>query len=285
MGCLNIKQSIKNVKPKFYIEKVDNPPKKEEYFYRNHFRVYYIEKGYVTVFSDDGESKRLGYGDISIIPPSVKHALLTNTASTSIYTFTFSIDFVENILQNQAGTSGVLSSIFNKMKIITIAPVPPEMQIHLNHLMEFMCYECGDSSGGAELVLRNAFATVLCIFLVLLEKQESEQSLSDKNGIIYAINYIKANYSENLVPSDVAKIVNMSMKNFIASFKRFSGHSFHDFLNKVRIEKSVEILKAKGDAITLSELVEICGYNNYITFYRNFVKYTGISPLEFQKNK
>jgi YesN/AraC family two-component response regulator len=188
-------------------------------------------------------------------------------------------------LQNQAGTSGVLSSVFNKMKIIAIAPVPADMQIHLNHLMEFMRYECDDSSGGTELVLRNAFATVLCIFLVLLEKQESEQSLSDKNGIIYAINYIKANYSENLVPSDVAKIVNMSMKNFIASFKRFSGHSFHDFLNKVRIEKSVEILKAEGDAITLSELVEICGYNNYITFYRNFVKYTGISPLEFQKNK
>ena len=283
MGCLNIKQSVKNVKPKFYIEKTENSSGSQEYFYRNHFRVYYVVKGYVTFFCDGCEKRRLGYGDISIIPPNVKHTVSINTSSTELYTFTFSIDFVENILQNQAGTSGVLSAIFNNMKLIVIAPVPAEMQLHLNHIMEFMSYECSGKSGGTELVLRNAFATVLCIFLELLEKQQSEQQLSEKNGIIYAISYVKANCSESLTPSGVAATVNMSVKNFISSFKRFSGHTFHDFLNKVRIEKAVEILKSAGAEISFSELANILGYDNYITFYRNFLKYTGLSPAKFME--
>lgn len=281
MGCLNIKQSAKNVKPKFYIEKTEASTSNQEYFYRNHFRVYYVVKGYVTIFCDEGERRRLGYGDISIIPPNVRHTVCVNTANTELYSFTFSIDFVENILQNQAGTSGVLSAIFNNMKLIVIAPVPAEMQLHLNHIMDFMSYECSGKSGGTELVLRNAFATVLCIFLELLQKQQSEQSLSEKNGIIYAISYVKANYSDSLTPCDVAAKANMSVKNFISGFKRFSGHTFHDFLNKVRIEKAVEILKSESGEISFLELSDILGYDNYITFYRNFIKYTGLSPAKF----
>ena len=79
----------------------------------------------------------------------------------------------------------------------------------------------------------------------------------------------------------MAKQIRMSSKEFGAQFKAFSGRTFHDFLNKVRIEKAAEILKKAEGSIPLSELAQLCGYENYVTFYRNFCKYTGGSPQDF----
>lgn len=283
MGCLNIKPSIENATPKFHIEKLEKDANLECCFYRNHFRVYYIIKGYVTASSDSGDTFRLGYGDICIVPPSVQHTVSVNTVKSVVYAFTFSIDFVENILQKQAGTSGILSAVFNSERLIVIAPVPAKMQMHLAHFMEFMQYEYEDSVEESELVLTNAFATVLCIFLGLLKKQHSERCALEKNGMVYAISYIKQSYLEKLTPSGVARLIGMSEKAFITSFKEFSGHSFHDYLNKVRIDKAVEILRNSVEAVSFYELSYICGYDNYITFYRNFVKYTGMPPAKFSE--
>lgn len=281
MGCLNIKPSVKDATPKFHIEKIAKNPDSESYFYRNHFRVYYIDKGYVKVIADEGVCHRLGYGDICIVPPNVCHNVTLNTEKAIVYAFTFSIDFVENILQKQAGTSGVLSAVFNTEKLIVIAPVPAKMQIHLAHFMEFMQYEYEDFTEESELVLTNTFATVLCIFLGLLKRQHIDRAASEKNGIVYAISYIKQNYLEKLTPASVAGVVNMSEKMFIESFKNFSGHTFHDFLNKIRIDKAVEVLRNSREKVSFSELSYISGYDNYITFYRNFIKYTGTSPAKF----
>ena len=104
---------------------------------------------------------------------------------------------------------------------------------------------------------------------------------ADKSGILYAIHYVKANYEKPITSEAIAKAVCMSPKKFADQFKKFSGRTFHDFLNKVRIEKATEILKKTGTSISFSELSGLCGYENYVTFYRNFCKYTGVSPAEF----
>ncbi|MBQ7292373.1 MAG: helix-turn-helix transcriptional regulator [Clostridia bacterium] len=281
MGCLNIKQSVSDVSPKFHIEKMDSIHGTETYFYRDHFRVYYVTRGYITVSSDRGESMRLGCGDICILPPDVKHTIRANTSSAELYVFTFSIDFVEHILQHQAGSGGMLSSLFNSGMPTVIAPVPAEMQIHLQNLMEFMRYEYEQGIGDSELALRNCLATVFCVFLELLRAKNDIPSLPDKSSIVYAIDFVKSNYEKEISAEDMAKMICMSKKEFLLRFKAFSGRSFHDFLNKTRVEKAIEIYRINKGKISFSELSWLCGYENYVTFYRNFIKYTGISPSEF----
>ena len=280
MGCLNIKQSGENVSPKFHIEKSECGTEPQSYFYRNHFRLYHVVRGYATVVANDRESIRLRCGDICILPPDVKHTLRANTSVAELYVFSFSIDFIEHILQHQAGSGGLLSRLFNSGAPVIIAPVPAEMQIHLEHLMEFMRYEYEHGMGDGELAVRNCLATVFCVFLELLRAQESILAPTDKSGILYAIDYVKANYTQEISVDFIAKTVRMSKKEFVSRFKSFSGRSFHDFLNKTRIDKAAELLR-KGEDISLAELAWLCGYENYVTFYRNFIKYTGISPADF----
>ena len=175
----------------------------------------------------------------------------------------------------------MLSSMFNSGSPVVIAPVPAEMQIHLQHLMEFMKYEYEQGMGDSELALRNCLATVFCVFLELLRSQKEILSPPDKNSIVYAIEFVKANYEKKLSAEEMAKMICMSKKEFLLRFKTFSGRSFHDFLNKTRIEKAIEMYRKSEEKISFAELSWLCGFDNYITFYRNFVKYTGVSPTEF----
>lgn len=280
MGCLNIKQSAPDVRPKFHIEKAFSARDGESCFFRDHFRVYHVQSGYVSLDTDQNKGVRLACGDICILPPSTLHTLRANTSNAELYVFTFSIDFIEHILQHQAGSGGMLSGLFNSGSPVVIAPVPAEMQIHLQHLMEFMKFEYERGKDASELALRNCLATLFCVFLELLREQNNAPA-PEKSGILYAISYVKKHYQEELSADGMAKLICMSKKEFVARFKTFSGRSFHDFLNKTRIEKATEILKKSEGNVTLSSLAQLCGYENYITFYRNFVKYTGISPADF----
>lgn len=287
MGCLTVTPSAADIQPRFFLQKNEGLVGETQFFYRNHFRVYHIVRGYVTVWAENGGSIQLGYGDICILPPNVRHTLRVNTVNADLYAFSFSIDFVEKILQNQAGTGGTLSALFNSGEPVVIAPVPVPMQIHLQNMMEFMRYEHEVDMDGSEFTVRNCLATILCVLSELLRAQQEIQPPADRSGILYAVHYVKTNYATPLLAEDVAKQVNMSLKEFSERFKKFSGRTFHDFLNKVRIEKAAEILKNAGGAISFTELSLLCGYENYVTFYRNFCKYTGVAPAEFlnmQKN-
>jgi len=281
MGCLTVTPSAADIQPKFFLQKEKGFAGETAFSYRDHFRIYHIVRGYVTVRAENGSSIRLGYGDVCILPPDIRHTLRVNTVDADLYAFSFSIDFVETILQNQAGTGGTLSALFNGGDPVVIAPVPAPTQIHLQNLMEFMRYEHEVDMEGSEFTIRNCLATVLCVLSELLRAQREIQPPADKSGILYAIHYVKTNYEKQMSSVEVAKQVNMSPKEFAERFKKFSGRTFHDFLNKVRIEKAAEILRNTGGAISFAELSLLCGYENYVTFYRNFCKYTGVAPADF----
>lgn len=61
--------------------------------------------------------------------------------------------------------------------------------------------------------------------------------------------------------------------------------SFHDFLNKYRVEYCIERMK-KGDAqrFTLEALSFECGFNNRNSFTAAFKRFTGITPSDFMKS-
>ena len=56
--------------------------------------------------------------------------------------------------------------------------------------------------------------------------------------------------------------------------------TFNDYLNKKRIERAQVSIR---DGVDISTSAYKSGFNELSTFYRNFVKYTGVTPSEFKK--
>lgn len=64
------------------------------------------------------------------------------------------------------------------------------------------------------------------------------------------------------------------------------GKNFNDFVNELRILEVKQKLRNRADAenSTLLATAFNCGFNSKATFNRAFKKFTGVSPLEFQKS-
>jgi len=93
--------------------------------------------------------------------------------------------------------------------------------------------------------------------------------------------YIKNNYMAALTREDLAEMASMDKYKFSKTFKRYAGQSLPSFINRVRIDKAVELLKSSFMGI--KEASHFAGYRNVEHFNRLFNALYGISPLEFRK--
>lgn len=64
-------------------------------------------------------------------------------------------------------------------------------------------------------------------------------------------------------------------------FKKHTGTTFLDFLNRYRIQKAVNYLSQ--NTYRVYEVASMCGFSDYKRFYEVFRSYTGINPTDFVK--
>lgn len=110
----------------------------------------------------------------------------------------------------------------------------------------------------------------------------AKKRLSEVEGgvIPEALVYIDAHYNENINMDDVAKKVNVSYHYFSKLFKQQTGKSFTDYLTDLRIEKSLEMLRATQRSI--KEISLEIGYNDPNYYCKIFKKMTGVTPTEYR---
>jgi AraC-like DNA-binding protein len=73
----------------------------------------------------------------------------------------------------------------------------------------------------------------------------------------------------------------MSESRFSRFFRRATGNTFTDFVNRVRINRACQLLMESDRLIT-----HVCyevGFNNVANFNRRFLEIKGMTPSEFRK--
>jgi AraC-like DNA-binding protein len=107
---------------------------------------------------------------------------------------------------------------------------------------------------------------------------------SKKNlDVIYrAVQYIRQNYSSKITLEDVAKAVYLSPTYLCKIFKKEVGCNFNEYLNKLRIEKSKQLLAQHGSSI--ADIMTVVGFDDQSYFTKVFKRVAGVSPKHFRKS-
>lgn len=92
--------------------------------------------------------------------------------------------------------------------------------------------------------------------------------------------FIEQNHAEDLSLGAVAKAVNTSTFYFCKMFKKATGINFTEYVSRVRIEKSKNLLLNPN--LRVSEIAYEIGFQSLTHFNRVFKKIVGQSPTEFR---
>lgn len=95
------------------------------------------------------------------------------------------------------------------------------------------------------------------------------------------LEFIEQHFSEKIVMQDVVSHLNYSETFLNKRFKKVTGMTFTEYLNRFRIQKAVEIL---NDEDTSSpEVGYLCGFSTPKYFKDVFRKYVGRTPKEYRE--
>ena len=107
-----------------------------------------------------------------------------------------------------------------------------------------------------------------------------QQENSEPPVITKARTYIHEHQTEEISLGQVAKAVNMSSYYFCKMFKKVTGINFTDYVARVRIEKSKNLLLNPN--LRVSEIAFEVGFQSLTHFNRVFKKILGQSPTEYR---
>jgi AraC-like DNA-binding protein len=96
-----------------------------------------------------------------------------------------------------------------------------------------------------------------------------------------AVDYIFAHYARELPLEEVAEHLGMKPTYFSRVFKQATGRTFIEFVNRLRISKSCELLADGDKAVT-----DVCfesGFNNISNFNRRFQQLKGMTPSHYRR--
>lgn len=92
--------------------------------------------------------------------------------------------------------------------------------------------------------------------------------------------YVEEHFDEPITLTKAAKVVNTSVRYFCKVFKNYTGITFVDYLTRLRVEKSKDLLLNPNRRI--SEAAFEVGFESLTQFNRSFKKHTGMTPTEFR---
>ena len=114
------------------------------------------------------------------------------------------------------------------------------------------------------------------------EGKSSANTDSFKHTVIArAKSFIKANYSQRIRLSDIAKEVNLSPNYFHTLFSEICGVTPHDYLLEYRIGAAKELLCTTP--LSIAEIAEKCGFGNQQYMSMVFKSKTGKTPAQCKK--
>lgn len=130
-------------------------------------------------------------------------------------------------------------------------------------------------------------ATAIMGYLLLLLDHSKKIGLLTESSppstvpIRKAIDYIRSNFNERILLSDMAASVGMNPKYFCSYFKKHTLTTPITYLTMLRIRHAKTLLQDKQ--LSILEVALSCGFDNVSFFIRQFKAATGQTPGQYRK--
>lgn len=245
------------------------------------FELVYVTSG-STLHTLNSVSGPLGPGDYFIVDYGSEHSYAGSKNFTLINCL-FLPEIIDDTLKNCRSFEELMHVCLLRYYKLYFGKTSANRIFHdddgrILHLLTGMMKEYEERKVGYEEIFRSRLKEILIITM----RHVIDNNINTKNDtILKMIQFININYASQTLLSSFCKEYHYSPQYISRKFKEETGFTISEYLQKVRIEKSCELLA--GSDLPIAEIADSVGYHNLKFFHTLFKRMIKLSPREYRK--
>lgn len=216
-----------------------------------------------------GERFRVGENRIIIIPAGTLHSVKAARGSRTVI-------HIPAELLNENPALAELREMFTKPLVLGAE------QIGAYSFGSLVGEIRGLSESGAPLSEALVYIKLLTLLVNIAELAAAPRDPSccpDKLGL--ALKYVDRNYMNDITLDELANVAGYSRYHFSRLFRRFSGTTLKEYLNRRRVREAALLLT--GTNLSITETAMKSGFSSLTTFNRVFRQLENCTPSEYKR--
>lgn len=237
-------------------------------------------------FSVCGECYELGKGDIGFASTGDIHGIIR--ADDTRLIVQFDLEILENKFFGIADTKAIQDKLNRLERVSLHWPADVRNNIVKILLALGKVEEDPDHGTGYRIKVRRLLYQLIEICFgqipesgIRVEENpllENKKVMEELDSVFH---YVRERYSENIGLEDAAALLNYSLNYFTKFWKRYTGGTFHAYLNEYRISKAISLLVDTN--LPIGEIGFKVGFQSQKTFNRAFKSITGKTPCDYRR--
>ena len=239
----------------------------------------YVKSGSYSLLLD-GVEYEIGEGDLVLFCSNAIHHVFTkNLPRNEYYVIKISPAFFLQFSTQEEGAEYVMRFAINRKGSKCIWT---KEELEGTPLFSALQSLIGEYEGKR---YASGVATKLKIMELLVEILRSDSPADEKTphnqtaALIYnTMVFVRNHYAEDMDERELAHSLGMSYSYFSRSFRRVTGMTFKQYLNRMRVNQAEKLLCRGGASV--SEVATRCGYNSISYFISVYKSITGKTPYQ-----
>lgn len=248
----------------------------------NALEMLYVVDGSYSVMLDDVPYE-IEKGDLILFRSDSVHTVETGKAEHNrYYVIKIPPSFFISLSGGETGVKYAMRFAFNRKEYKCLWKSEELEDSEIKTALSALEKEYNAPGYASELMIKLKIMELMTA--ILRECHGDEGHIDSRSAaLVYNVmSYVQKNYAEDIDEKELSRSFGMSYSYFSRTFKRVTGVSFKNYLNRIRISNAERMLFSTGNAV--SEIATACGYNSisyFISVYRSMM---GITPYKALRN-
>ena len=238
----------------------------------------YVTEGSYSVMVDDTPYS-IEKGDLILFRSDTVHTVVAKESeNNTYYVIKIPPTFFISLSGGEFGVKYGMHFAFNRKEYKCLWTRSELENSEMQHILAIMEKEFNSPDYASELVIKLKIMELITAILRQCHTEDTHIDTRSASLVYSVMSYVQKNYAEDIDEKELSRNFGMSYSYFSRTFKKVTGISFKNYLNRVRISNAERLLFSTGNAV--SEIAIACGYNSisyFISVYRSMM---GITPYK-----